>query len=112
MFETGLSMLINVASNVLISGQDARRFGNGHPNIVPYRTFLTAEQYIALAGGEDWRGWGGGSAHMTKQDQGILAEGGAELGGMERPRVAGPDLPNRRRAGNAGGIRRCLSWKN
>ncbi len=53
LFETGLSMLINVASNVLISGQDARRFGNGHPNIVPYRTFLTADQYIALAVGND-----------------------------------------------------------
>ena len=32
-------MLINVASNYLVTGKDARRFGNGHPSIVPYTTY-------------------------------------------------------------------------
>ena len=32
-------MLANVASNHLVSGRDARRFGNGHPNIVPYTAY-------------------------------------------------------------------------
>ncbi|MBI2156484.1 MAG: CoA transferase [Candidatus Rokubacteria bacterium] len=52
LFETGLTLLANVASNHLASGRDAGRFGNGHPNIVPYRTYATragdaAEAWIA-----------------------------------------------------------------
>jgi crotonobetainyl-CoA:carnitine CoA-transferase CaiB-like acyl-CoA transferase len=46
-------MLINVASNYLVSGKDARRFGNGHPNIVPYTTYPTADGMIAVAVGND-----------------------------------------------------------
>jgi crotonobetainyl-CoA:carnitine CoA-transferase CaiB-like acyl-CoA transferase len=53
LFETGLALLANVASNHLVSGRDARRFGNGHPNIVPYRTYATAAGAIALAVGDD-----------------------------------------------------------
>ena len=53
LFETGLALLANVASNHLVSGRDARRFGNGHPNIVPYRTYATGQGAIALAVGND-----------------------------------------------------------
>lgn len=53
LYETALAMLVNVASNHLASGKPARRFGNGHPNIVPYRTFATADLQIALAVGND-----------------------------------------------------------
>lgn len=53
LLETGLSMLANVASNHLATGNDARRFGNGHPNIVPYTTFATMDGSIALAVGND-----------------------------------------------------------
>lgn len=53
LYETALAMLVNVGSNHLVSGQPARRFGNGHPNIVPYRTFATADSQIALAVGND-----------------------------------------------------------
>src|SRR5262249_62136173 len=38
LYDSGISMLINVASNYLVSGKDAGRFGNGHPSIVPYTT--------------------------------------------------------------------------
>src|SRR5262249_7656280 len=51
--ETGLSMLVNVAANHLATGNEARRFGNGHPNIVPYTTFATADGAMALAVGND-----------------------------------------------------------
>lgn len=51
--DTGIQMLANVASNHLISGDDARRFGNGHPNIVPYRTFATSDGELAVAVGND-----------------------------------------------------------
>jgi crotonobetainyl-CoA:carnitine CoA-transferase CaiB-like acyl-CoA transferase len=53
LFETGLSLLANVASNHLVTGKDAGRFGNGHPNIVPYSTYPTADGSIVLAVGND-----------------------------------------------------------
>jgi crotonobetainyl-CoA:carnitine CoA-transferase CaiB-like acyl-CoA transferase len=46
-------MLINVASNYLVSGKDARRYGNGHPSIVPYTTYPTVDGLIAVAVGND-----------------------------------------------------------
>ena len=51
--DSGIQMLANVASNHLISGDDAQRFGNGHPNIVPYRTFATADGDLVVAVGND-----------------------------------------------------------
>jgi len=51
--DTGLLMLANVASNVLVSGSEAARYGNGHPNIVPYRTYQAADGDLALAIGND-----------------------------------------------------------
>jgi crotonobetainyl-CoA:carnitine CoA-transferase CaiB-like acyl-CoA transferase len=53
LYDSGIAMLINVASNYLVSGKDARRFGNGHPSIVPYTTYPTADGMMALAVGND-----------------------------------------------------------
>jgi crotonobetainyl-CoA:carnitine CoA-transferase CaiB-like acyl-CoA transferase len=53
LYTTGLSMLANVASNVLISGKPAGRYGNGHPNIVPYSTYPTADGEIAFGVGNE-----------------------------------------------------------
>jgi crotonobetainyl-CoA:carnitine CoA-transferase CaiB-like acyl-CoA transferase len=53
LFDSSLAMLANVASNHLISGRDARRFGNGHPNIVPYTAYAVREGMIAVAVGND-----------------------------------------------------------
>jgi succinate---hydroxymethylglutarate CoA-transferase len=53
LYDSGIAMLINVASNYLVSGRDARRYGNGHPSIVPYTTYPTADSMIALAVGND-----------------------------------------------------------
>src|SRR5687767_12317392 len=53
LYDSGISMLINVASNYLVTGKDARRFGNGHPSIVPYTTYPTADGMMALAVGND-----------------------------------------------------------
>ncbi len=53
LYETGVALLANVASNHLATGRDARRFGNGHPNIVPYTTYDTADGTLALAVGND-----------------------------------------------------------
>lgn len=51
--DTGLQMLAAIASNHLISGEPARRYGNGHPNIVPYRTFTAADGEVAIGVGND-----------------------------------------------------------
>ena len=51
--DTGLHLLANVASNYLVSGDEAARYGNGHPNIVPYRTYAASDGELALAVGND-----------------------------------------------------------
>jgi crotonobetainyl-CoA:carnitine CoA-transferase CaiB-like acyl-CoA transferase len=53
LFNTSLSMLINVASNYLVGGDPPKRYGNGHPNIVPYSDFQCSDGFIAIAVGND-----------------------------------------------------------
>ena len=53
LYESSLAMLVNVASNVLVSGKGGGRFGNGHPSIVPYTTYQAVDGMIALAVGND-----------------------------------------------------------
>lgn len=53
LLETSMSMLSNVSSNYLISGVEPERYGNGHPNIVPYQTFQTSDGYIAVSCAND-----------------------------------------------------------
>jgi crotonobetainyl-CoA:carnitine CoA-transferase CaiB-like acyl-CoA transferase len=51
--QSATAALINVAQNTLVSGNDARRWGNGHPNLVPYQLFATADARMVLAVGND-----------------------------------------------------------
>jgi succinate--hydroxymethylglutarate CoA-transferase len=53
LYETSLVMLANVAANYLLAGKDGGRFGNGHPSIVPYTTYRTADSMIAIGIGND-----------------------------------------------------------
>ncbi|HVB73228.1 MAG TPA: CoA transferase [Ktedonobacteraceae bacterium] len=53
LFECAVTMLANIASNTLISGEEATRHGNAHANIVPYQSFHTRDGYIAVACGND-----------------------------------------------------------
>ena len=53
LLDVAVSLLGNVASNYLLSGEEAKRYGNGHPNIVPYQAFRTHDGWIALACGND-----------------------------------------------------------
>jgi len=45
--------LANVAQNTLVSGRDARRWGNAHANLVPYQLFAAADRPFVLAVGAD-----------------------------------------------------------
>ena len=53
LLEAAVSLLGNVSSNYLISGEEAERYGNGHPNIVPYQAFHTQDGYIVVSCGND-----------------------------------------------------------
>jgi formyl-CoA transferase len=53
LLDAQVAWLANVAQNYLVSGEPPRRFGNAHPNIVPYETFETADGYLALGVGND-----------------------------------------------------------
>ena len=45
--------LINVAQNTLVTGGDARRWGNAHPNLVPYQLFAARDGRLVIAVGND-----------------------------------------------------------
>jgi crotonobetainyl-CoA:carnitine CoA-transferase CaiB-like acyl-CoA transferase len=53
LLDSGIAGLINVASNVLVAGGVPQRYGNAHPNIVPYQSFRTADGWIAIAAPND-----------------------------------------------------------
>jgi crotonobetainyl-CoA:carnitine CoA-transferase CaiB-like acyl-CoA transferase len=48
-----LAALVNVVQGVLVNGERPRRWGNAHPQIVPYEAFATADGYLVLAIGND-----------------------------------------------------------
>ena len=50
---TATSALVNVAQNVAVSGAEARRWGNAHPNLVPYQLFAAADRAFVIAVGSD-----------------------------------------------------------
>jgi formyl-CoA transferase len=57
LLDSQVALLSYVASNYLVSGEAPRRFGNGHPNIVPYQSFRASDRFFAFAAGNDgqWR---------------------------------------------------------
>jgi crotonobetainyl-CoA:carnitine CoA-transferase CaiB-like acyl-CoA transferase len=53
LLDAALSALVNVAAAALATGAEPRRFGNAHPNIVPYQTFEAADGVLAVAAAND-----------------------------------------------------------
>lgn len=53
LYRTALFSLLNVASNHLVSGEPTRRWGNAHPNLVPYQVFAAADGPLVLGVGND-----------------------------------------------------------
>lgn len=51
--DSARAALVNVAQNVLVSGADAARWGNAHPNLVPYQLFDAADRPFVIAVGSD-----------------------------------------------------------
>ena len=71
--------LVNVAQNTLVSGSPAKRWGNAHPNLVPYQLFRATDRGLVIAVGSDaqWRGCcrALGLAHLTA-DPGLATNSG------------------------------------
>lgn len=59
--DSARAALINVAQNSLVTGGDARRWGNQHPNLVPYQLFDAADRPMVIAVGTDrqWKAFAG-----------------------------------------------------
>jgi crotonobetainyl-CoA:carnitine CoA-transferase CaiB-like acyl-CoA transferase len=53
LLDSQIALMSYVASNYLVSGELPGRFGNGHPNIVPYQEFRAQDQEFAFACGND-----------------------------------------------------------
>jgi crotonobetainyl-CoA:carnitine CoA-transferase CaiB-like acyl-CoA transferase len=53
LLDSGLAGLVNVAQNALVTGAEPGRYGNAHPNIVPYQAFETASGQLAIAAAND-----------------------------------------------------------
>jgi crotonobetainyl-CoA:carnitine CoA-transferase CaiB-like acyl-CoA transferase len=53
LLDSGLAGLVNVAQNALVTGVEPGRYGNAHPNIVPYQDFETGSGRIAVAAAND-----------------------------------------------------------
>lgn len=53
LLDVQVAMMANMASNFLATAKPPQRWGNAHPNIVPYQTFKAADGWIIIACGND-----------------------------------------------------------
>jgi crotonobetainyl-CoA:carnitine CoA-transferase CaiB-like acyl-CoA transferase len=53
LLHSATASLVNVAQNALVSGTEPRRWGNAHPNLVPYQTFDASDRPLVIAVGSD-----------------------------------------------------------
>jgi succinate--hydroxymethylglutarate CoA-transferase len=53
LIESQVASLVNIASNYLIGGQEAKRMGTSHPSIVPYEVLPTKDSFVMLGAGNE-----------------------------------------------------------
>lgn len=53
LFSAAVTSLVNVAQNTLVTGKEAKRYGNAHPSIVPYQVFHGSDRPFAIGAGTD-----------------------------------------------------------
>ena len=53
LLDVSVAMLANMNMNYLTSGQAPKRWGNAHPNVVPYQIFACSDGHIIVAVGND-----------------------------------------------------------
>jgi crotonobetainyl-CoA:carnitine CoA-transferase CaiB-like acyl-CoA transferase len=74
LFSAAIASLANVAQNVLVTGEEAARYGNAHPSIVPYQLFHASDRAFAIGVGTD--------RHFHQLCERVLRH--PELAGVER----------------------------
>lgn len=53
LLDVQVAMMANMNTNFLVSGKPPKRWGNAHPNLVPYQAFRASDMWIILAVGND-----------------------------------------------------------
>nr|CAG4640011.1 EOG090X05UC [Daphnia pulex]SVE84859.1 EOG090X05UC [Daphnia pulex] len=53
LLSTQVACLVNLGSNYLMAGQEAKRWGTAHESIVPYQAFPTSDGYVTVGGTND-----------------------------------------------------------
>lgn len=53
LFSATLASLVNVAQAALVTGDEAQRYGNAHPSIVPYQIFHASDRTFAIGAATD-----------------------------------------------------------
>jgi formyl-CoA transferase len=53
LLDVGVGMLSNMHLNYFATGRPPKRWGNAHPNIVPYQVFACADGHVILGAGND-----------------------------------------------------------
>lgn len=73
--------LVNVAQNALVTGREAGRWGNAHPNLVPYQLFAARDRSLVIAVGSDaqWRACAGALGLDALRDDPRLATNAGRL---------------------------------
>lgn len=72
--------LVNVAQNALVTGAEPARWGNAHPNLVPYQLFHAADRGLVIAVGSDAQ-W---TACVRALELDVLANDGSLTTNAER----------------------------
>ena len=91
LYDAQLAMLANVASAHLATGEPAARYGNAHPNIVPYETFDTLDGRLALALGSDAQ-WSALCAELGRDDLASATELATNAGRVRARATLVPEL--------------------
>jgi crotonobetainyl-CoA:carnitine CoA-transferase CaiB-like acyl-CoA transferase len=112
LLHSATAALVNVAQNALVTGREAQRWGNAHPNLVPYQCFDAADRPIVIAVGNDAQWLACARAlglNELLKDQSLLTNAG-RLGARERvvsaiaARVRGADAATWMRALESAGV--------
>ncbi len=53
LLDSAFAALVNVAAAALVTGEEAKRYGNAHASIVPYQPFRTRDGGLAVAAAND-----------------------------------------------------------
>lgn len=53
LFGCTVASLVNVGQSYLVTGEEAKRYGNEHPSIVPYQTFRANDGELAIGAASD-----------------------------------------------------------